>query len=37
MGLAELGLEGFPSHYLDLGLHGTDILPPRARCVMRGE
>jgi hypothetical protein len=26
--LAEFGLESFPSHYLALGLHGTDILPP---------
>jgi hypothetical protein len=28
MGLAELGLEGIPSHHLALRLHGTDILPP---------
>jgi hypothetical protein len=33
VGLAELGLEGFPSHHLALGLHGTDILPPCARCA----
>jgi hypothetical protein len=32
MGFAELGLESFPSHYLALGLHGTDVLPPCARC-----
>jgi hypothetical protein len=32
MGLAELGLEGFPSHYLAFGLHGADVLPPCTRC-----
>jgi hypothetical protein len=32
MGLVELGLEGFPSHHLALGLHGTDVLPPCTRC-----
>jgi hypothetical protein len=29
--LAELGLEGFPSHYLAFGLHGTNVLPPCTR------
>jgi hypothetical protein len=28
----KLGLEGFPSHYLAFGLHGTDVLPPCTRC-----
>jgi hypothetical protein len=31
VGLAELGLEGFPSHHLALGLHGTDVLSPCTR------
>jgi hypothetical protein len=31
VGLAELGLESFPSHHLALGLHGMDILPPCTR------
>jgi hypothetical protein len=31
MGFAKLGLEGFPSHYLAFGLHGTDVLPPCTR------
>jgi hypothetical protein len=33
VGLAELGLEGFPSHHLALGLHGTDVLPPCTCCA----
>jgi hypothetical protein len=32
VGLAKLGLEGFPSHHLALGLHGADILPPCSSC-----
>jgi hypothetical protein len=32
VGLAKLGLEGFPSHHMAFGLHGADILPPCSSC-----